>query len=541
MSGKPTVGPPTDVAAPVDPSMAPISNSWMDNELALEVLPAISQQAGIPIIADEGVGGLITLDLKDVPLERALTLVLAGTPYTFKREDGYYLVAAATTTDPKFSRFSETRRVRLNYITAQAAVGLLAAPFQVYAQAEIPAIEQVRVPGATASSAASYTTRQPNTYVVVVTAPPHLMNRIVADLKSFDKMPDQVLLKARVVSMARTDLLNLGVEWGWPTMQLGFFAGNNHGLGDPTNDFGGKAPWGIQMGYTPDLTFTNALQMALNLLTVNGEATIRAEPQVLAQDNKQATMRVVNEEYFFLTADIADTGQFFTNSQLETIESGTTLTITPHIVEGDRIVLNISIEVSDSIPAARETSLPSVTRRTADNVVEVQDGGTVAVAGLSQERSSTTRKRTPVLSGLPLIGGLFNNKDDITTAREVAVFVTANIVRQNRYDAAAAAVQRAAPAPRTFPTTPSALDQNRSLVDPAFNQYRTMTPTNRPVTDRVPADMRYDRPTTPINSPATSRPPADSRFYPPATSPARTTRPRGNFDMELEEELTRNR
>jgi hypothetical protein len=527
---------------PTEPGAILISNSWMDNDLALDVLPAISQQAGIPIIADEGVGGYITLELKDTPLEQALTLVLAGTPFTYKKRDGYYLVAQAGLTDTKFSIFSETRRVRMNYITAQAAVALLSTAFQPYVQAELPALEQVRALGATAASGGlAYTDSMPNTYTVIVTAPPALMERIIADLKKMDTMPDQVLLKARVVSMARTDLLNLGVEWGWPTMQLGFFAGDNYGFGDPANDFGGKAPWGIQMGYTPDFTFTNALQLALNLLTVNGEATIRAEPQVLAQDNKQATMRVVNEEYFFLTADVQDTGQFFTNSQLETIESGTTLTITPHIVDGDRIVLKISIEVSDSIPAGRDTELPIVTRRTADNVVEVQDGGTVAVAGLSQEKSATTHKRTPGLSSLPLIGALFNNKDDITTSREVAVFVTANIVRQRRYDPAAAAIPRAAPAPapRTFPRTPSALNQNRPLVDPTFNQYRSTMPINQPRT-MPPADPIYSRPTTPIN-PSRATPPVDSIYN--RTTPSRVpgTRPRGNFQMELEEELRRNR
>ncbi|UCF17354.1 MAG: secretin and TonB N-terminal domain-containing protein, partial [Phycisphaerales bacterium] len=518
------------------PGVPLISNSWLDNLLELDVLPAISEQAGIPIIVDEGVSGLVTLTLDNVPLERALDLVLAGTPYTYKKRDGYYLVGASGLTDNKFPIFSETRRVRLNYITAEAAVGLLSTAFKPYVQAEIPAPEQVRLLGATATSPASYTTRAPSTYTVVVTAPPALMERIIADLKAIDKMPDQVLLKARIVAMSRTDLLNLGIEWGWPTMKLGFFAGDNYGRGNPADDFGGESPWGIQMGYTPDLTFTNALELALNLLTVNGEATIRAEPQVMALVGTQATMRVVNEEYFFLTADVGELGQFFTNSQLETIESGTTLTITPHIVEGDRIVLQISVEVSDSIPAGRATELPIVTRRTADNRVTVQNGGTVALAGLSQEKSSTTHRRTPGLSNIPLIGELFNNTDDITTSREVAVFVTAYILPQSRYDEAASIPRAAPPAPAPQPVysmPPLELERTIPRVEPRY-----YPPTGTDI-GLPPVTPGFDR--FPTDRSRVIAPPDRSIISPPAPSPAPDMRLRRSFQDEISRELTRTR
>jgi len=521
------------VATSVDPSRALISNRWSDHDLALDVLPAISEQAGVPIIADEAVTGFVTLSLDNVPLEQALDLVLAGTPYVWKKRDGYYLVASAGLTDGKFAVFSETRRVRLSYITAEAAVGLLSTAFKPYAQAEIANPEPQRKPGATGQFT-------PKTYTVVVTAPKNLVDRIVADLKSFDVPSDQILLKARIVAMARTDLLNLGVEWGWPTMQLGFFSGNNYGRGDALNDFGGKSPWGVQIGYTPDLTFTNALQLALNLLTVNGEATIRAEPQVLALDGEEATMRVVNEEYFFMTADVPSASQFFTNSQLETIESGTTLTITPHIVENDRIMLKVSVEVSDSVPRGRDTNLPLVTRRTADNIVTVLNGGTVALAGLSQENSSTTHKRTPGLSNLPLIGPLFNNSDDATMTREVAVFVTAYILPQDQHGPAASPAPRTVPSPApsspTYSFPPSELEGRGSLRDPAFDQ-----PMGGLGFEQPPTGTNYSRPAMPTTPPA-NRAPSNQGYYPPPTTPTGTLSPfRNDFKSQLGEALTQNR
>ncbi|MEK7992296.1 MAG: hypothetical protein AAB403_00685, partial [Planctomycetota bacterium] len=242
-----------------------ITNKFVDMDLLLDVLPVIAEQAGISIIPDETVQGLVTADLKGVPLDTALEIVLAGTPYIVKKTPYYYLVCSGGVTSSKFQVVSETRRLKMNYITAEAAIGLLSSAFRAYVQAET---------GPTGTA----------TYTVVVTAPPALMNRIIEDLRLIDKMPAQVLLDARIVVMERGDLLNLGVEWSWPTMRAGLWGSNNYGGGNTDNEFGGKWPWGVQMGYSPDNTFTNALELTLNLRAENGEATILAKPQVLAQD-----------------------------------------------------------------------------------------------------------------------------------------------------------------------------------------------------------------------------------------------------------------
>ncbi|MHC4508972.1 MAG: type II secretion system protein GspD, partial [Planctomycetota bacterium] len=406
-------------AAPGAAARAPtgellITNKFVDMDLVLDILPALAEQAGISIIPDETVQGLITADIQGVPLDTALDIVLAGTPYVVKKTPYYYLVCSAGVTASKFPVVSETKRLRLNYMTADAAVGLLSTAFRPYVQAEIG-------PAGTATA----------TYTVVVTAPPALMNRIVADLRLIDRIPAQVLLDARIVVMEKGDLLNLGVEWSWPSMRAGLWGSDNYGGGDTTNEFGGNWPWGVQMGYSPDNTFTNALELTLNLLAENGEASILAKPQVLAQDGKQAQIRVLTEENFALIAP-ETSGLFLSRSEFTVIETGTTLTITPHIGDNNDITLQMAVEVSDSIPRGRGGELPVVTRRTAENNVTIQDGGTVALAGLTENRTRAADRRVPGLSNLPLIGGLFQNSDKDNATREIAVFVTARIVPKSQ-------------------------------------------------------------------------------------------------------------
>jgi len=69
-----------------------ITSAFIDCDLHTEVLPAIAAQAGISIIPDETVVGLVTCELDKVPLDRALQIILAGTPYTYKKTSNHYLV-----------------------------------------------------------------------------------------------------------------------------------------------------------------------------------------------------------------------------------------------------------------------------------------------------------------------------------------------------------------------------------------------------------------------------------------------------------------
>jgi type II secretory pathway component GspD/PulD (secretin) len=390
----------------------PISNAFTGTQLG-SALQDIATAADVPIVVDPNVTGDVYVSFTNVPLDEALQDVLAGKPYVVKKTPRYYQVASRTMSSPAFLDVSETRRVRLNYSQAVRVKQMLAPVFAQYVQAEQP------------------NARDPNDQgsVLLITAVPALADRIEADIKKIDRYKRHVMLDARVVSMEKGNLLNMGSQWSWPTLSAGTFT--SHGIGTSTTA-GTTAtsgwPYGVQIGYAPDQTFTNALMMQLNLLVENTQADIIANPTVVAQDGRRAEMRVIEEQWFMMQAQGASL--YYTQAQLQKIESGTVLTITPYIGDNNDITLQMAVEVSDSVPQARGSNLPLVTRRTAKNAVTVKDGGTVAVAGLTENRSRTDEQKVPFLGDIPLIGGLFKNHNNDKSNREVAVFVTAHLVAE---------------------------------------------------------------------------------------------------------------
>ena len=226
--------------------------------------------------------------------------------------------------------------------------------------------------------------------------------------------------------------------------------------------------------------------MTLNLLEENGQAQIISSPQVFAEDGQQATMHVIREEYFMLTAP-SQGANVFSQTELAEIESGTKLDIIPYIGDNNDITMIIAVELSDSIPSGTVSELPVVTRRLAQNTVTVHDGGTVALAGLSENRRVIQAKRTPGFSRIPLLKHLFNNDNHDTSSREVAVFITARIVPEM-----GASIRRPPPAPgmanpaplTTAPPAPLTLGRQGTTTQPGTAPLSNF---NRDLGRRLPA------------------------------------------------------
>jgi general secretion pathway protein D len=59
----------------------------------------------------------------------------------------------------------------------------------------------------------------------------------------------------------------------------------------------------------------------------------------------------------------------------------------------------------------------------------VKDGQTVVLGGLRDRQRDVTQSGIPILSGIPIIGGLFGSADRRKTETELYLFLTPRILR----------------------------------------------------------------------------------------------------------------
>jgi general secretion pathway protein D len=92
--------------------------------------------------------------------------------------------------------------------------------------------------------------------------------------------------------------------------------------------------------------------------------------------------------------------------------------------------MDISQQVSTPGPTTSSAiQSPTIQQREIDTTVAVQDGQTLALAGLISDNVTNSVNGVPWLSDIPVMGALFGATNDNATRDEIIVLVTPHVVR----------------------------------------------------------------------------------------------------------------
>jgi general secretion pathway protein D len=108
---------------------------------------------------------------------------------------------------------------------------------------------------------------------------------------------------------------------------------------------------------------------------------------------------------------------------------GNKIKITPHINESNQVRLEIDQESSAQGATSGTLGVVSITKRTANTTVIVQDQQTVVIGGLMSDSYVTTRTKVPVLGDLPLLGALFRSSEVQKSKKNLLLILTPHVIR----------------------------------------------------------------------------------------------------------------
>ena len=117
---------------------------------------------------------------------------------------------------------------------------------------------------------------------------------------------------------------------------------------------------------------------------------------------------------------------------IENIETGIRLQITPIVKSDDSIELDIVAEVSNisgtRYAGPEQGDLPIISSRNATTRVIIKNGETFVIGGLTTTVKTDSVSKLPVVGNLPFIGELFKTKKKVDQKRELIIFITAKVV-----------------------------------------------------------------------------------------------------------------
>jgi type II secretory pathway component GspD/PulD (secretin) len=284
---------------------------------------------------------------------------------------------------------------------------------------------------------------------LIIKSTPRAYLTLLETIKKLDTQPKQVLIEVLIAEISLDDSTELGLEWVLKghsrinNQNFDYLAGNSQNprtffdtttTTDSTTgaDFSKFAPV-VSSGLFANIIDPTQFNILINAAATNDKVNVLASPHILALDNKEAKIEIADEVPVASTISQPQTTTELTTSQIQFKSAGTILTVTPQVNEKKQVTLKISQEVSElgkNVLIAGQAYQGFTTRKASTTAI-VQDGHTLVIGGIIQERSQKTRNGVPFLSKLPLLGYLFGTTTDSIVRKELILMVTPHVVGSN--------------------------------------------------------------------------------------------------------------
>lgn len=265
---------------------------------------------------------------------------------------------------------------------------------------------------------------------VLIYATPQEFENLKALIEKLDVRRRQVLIAASVVEMSTSKALDIGVRW----QAFGSKGGAGFGVGSLQDIYSSMLTGNFVLGFINNVgktitiggvnLFFPDLVLLFSLLEKGTGFNLISNPKVLTLDNQPAEIKVGQVIPYASGVKFDINGQPVITYDYK--EVGLDLKITPTIAENNlRLTINLQVqEIVDFIrPQVGQLSyaVPITSNRQVNSDVVVENGQTIIIGGLINNRTINTVEGVPGLKDIPLLGRLFRR--DTKTEDKVSLFI----------------------------------------------------------------------------------------------------------------------
>lgn len=364
------------------------------------LIKLIADQSQLNLISNGFGNQRIDVTLTDVPVFRALELILPLHGYAFTIQDNILIVsdmASDQSVDPMLQGV-QMRVLQLNFTSGQEVLRVVSEMVSPLGNAHVHETD----------SDNSRRTRE----LLIVEDTPTYLARIEEFVARIDQPPRQVQVEAHILQVVLKDDCRHGVDF-------------DH-LAKLSNSEVTLSATGLAAGASPTASLRLAgtdLNGIINLIKSTTDAKTLASPKVTVINGQSSKMQVGGSVGYLLTT----TTETAALQSVGFLEFGVILTVTPTITDSGQIILDVKPEVSTG-RINQTTQLPESETTQVETRVMLGDGEALVLGGLIQETDTETQNKFPVLGDLWLVGRLFQRRSTLRERNEVIITLLPRIV-----------------------------------------------------------------------------------------------------------------
>lgn len=419
-------------------------------------LQAIADISGLNIITSESVSGNLTMNLKEVPWDHALNVVMQAKNLDMRKDGNVVWIA------PKEELLTKEKLELEQKAQIADLEPLKSEIFQLNYQ-KADAFKTVFGIGGEGGSDKNRVLSKrgsaiidPRTNQLFVTDIPSKLEDIRKLIGKTDVASRQVLIEARLVEANDGFSRNLGAKLGFVDLRgirnsglpgwdingnnRATVGGNLTGVGQvtrqtpdngdgytnstmvnlPAREIGGNQPASLAASLF-SASANRFLNLELSALELEGKGKIISSPRVVTEDKNPAVIEQGVELPYQVATSSGATSITFKKANLK-------LEVTPQITPDGMVLLDVNVN-KDSRGEETRAGFAINTQHVQTKVM-IENGGTVVLGGIYQQQERNDVHKVPLLGDLPIIGHLFKTTQRQNTKTELLVFITPKIIAE---------------------------------------------------------------------------------------------------------------
>ncbi len=365
------------------------------------VLSLIAEQQGLNIVTGSHMTLPVTVTLHDVTVDQALTSILKIAGCAWYRESDIIYVSNLASEEHVAPTVQgrEVRVFQLDYVSAtdveKVVTGLLSPVGTIFSSESDP--KNNRRTGE----------------VVVVEDLPEYVRRVEQYIVQVDQPPRQVLIEAHILEVELTDNMTHGVNFDY----LAEIANTNLRL-ETTGFANPMASTGMLFSVEG-----SDLSSLVEALQTTNDAKTLASPKVLVLNGQEARIQIGERLGYFVTT----TTQTSTLQQVQFLDVGIVLRVTPQITADGRVIMTVQPEISTG-EINDVTGLPDKNTTEVETSVVLNDGRGIIIGGLIQEADTDRQSKVPFIGDLWAVGRAFQRRVGVRDRSEIIVALVPRVV-----------------------------------------------------------------------------------------------------------------
>ena len=429
------------------------------------VLQFLADESDLNIVVSDSVTGSMTLRLINVPWDQALDIILDARGLDKRRNGNVLLVGPAR-------EIADRERQAFEALQSQQRLSpLQTAYIQVnYANAGRMA-ELLRTAGAedqgVLSSRGSVSVDE-RTNTLLVTDTADRIQGVESLVTRLDRPVKQVLIESRIVTANDDYSRELGARFGVTSSRLSdsgnlvSTSGSSRALDRMNNQAilnrlgGGPGTPSVVPGSPPEgiagpplnerlnvnlptssdpagqfglsiLGSNFLVDLELSALEQERRGEVISSPRVITANQSEAFIRQGREIPYLEAAASGAATVSFKRAELE-------LRVTPLITPDNRIVLQLNVKQDtqgEDVNVATGGTAPAIDTREISTEVLVNNGETVVLGGIFEQRIDERRTKVPFLGDVPGVGALFRSTEREDAKAELLIFITPRILNES--------------------------------------------------------------------------------------------------------------